>query len=376
MNKDFLIFAVDDVPATCRVLKASLGREYEVETFASAEDCLARLDQQRPSLFLLDVGLPGIDGYELCQRIKSRPDSARIPVIFISSLDDLDSRMKGYDAGGEEFIVKPYKMADLRHKIEVIRRFVGETEQLRQQTSDSRTLTALFLSSLDEYAILIGFLRELNRCASIQDVADALFNMLHGYHIDGAVQIRLGRECVTLSPGRASNPLEESVINHLRDGDRIIQFKSRAAFNFPTLSLLTTNLPISDADLTGRLRDHLAIAVEVADGKLLAMQAIQANQQTRGGVTELAGSLNETVATLGDRFDAARAHASRITFEMLSELGASFAYLGMSGEQEDRIKAIVEAKADELSAAFDYAGETRNTLLEIQRRLADVLQRE
>ena len=375
MNKDFLIFAVDDALATCRVLKASLGSEYGVDTFASAEDCLARLDEQRPNLFLLDVGLPGIDGYELCRRIKSRPDSARIPVIFISSLDDLDSRMTGYDAGGEEFIVKPYKMADLRHKIEVIRRYVSETESLRQQTSDSASFTALMLSNLDEYGILIGFLRELNLCESIQEVADALFNMLHGYHIDGAVQIRLGRECVTLSPGRASNPLEESVINHLRDGDRIIQFKSRAAFNFPTLSLLTTNLPISDADLTGRLRDHLAIAVEVADGKLRAMQAILSNQQTRGGVAELAESLNETVTVLGQKFDDAQSHASLVTFQLLSELGAAFAYLGMSGEQEDRIKAIVEAKADELSAAFDFAAETRSTILEIQSRLTKVLQR-
>ena len=373
MDKGFLIFAVDDALATCRVLEASLGKEYGIETFASAEDCLMRLDQQTPSIFLLDVGLPGIDGYELCQRIKNRADTARIPVVFISSLDDLDSRMKGYDAGGEEFIVKPYKMADLKHKIEVIRRFVSESEQLRQQTSDSETLTTLILSNLDEYAVLVKFLRALNLCTRIQEVAGALFDMLRGYHVNGAVQIRLGRDCVTLSQDGASNPLEESIINHLRDGDRIIQFKTRAAFNFPTLTLLTTDLPIADAELTGRLRDHLAIAAEAADGKLMAMHAIQSYQQTRGEIAELAESLNATVTILSRKSDDARTQASLITFDLLSELGASFAHLGMSAEQEDRIKAVVEAKADELSASYDFADETRATILEIQGKLTEVL---
>lgn len=373
MNNDFRIFAVDDVPATCRVMEASLNKDYAIETFASAEDCLQRLDQQSPSLFLLDVGLPGIDGYELCRLIKDRPDSARVPVIFISSLDDLDSRMKGYDAGGEEFIVKPYKMADLKKKIEVIRRFVSESEALRQQATESETLTSLILSNLDEYAVLIKFLRELNLCNSSNEVANALFSMLKGYHIDGAVQIRLGRDCVTLSPDGTSHPLEESVINHLRSGDRIIQFKARAAFNYPNLTLLTTNLPIADADLTGRLRDHIAIATEVADGRLMAMSAVYRNQQTQGGITDLTESLNETVNILNKKFDDSRAHATLITFHMLSELTASFAHLGMSGDQEERIKGIVEAKVDELSDTYDFADETRETLHSIQKRLYEML---
>ena len=374
MNTDFLIFAVDDASATCRVLEASLGKDYGIETFGSAEECLQRLDTQTPDLFLLDVGLPGIDGYELCRLIKVRLETTHVPVIFISSLDDLDSRLKGYDAGGEEFIVKPYKMADLKQKIEVIRRFISESAKLRQQANESESLTSLILSNLDEYAVLIKFLRELNLCQNTRDIASALFNMLKGYHIEGAVQIRLGRQCVTLSPDGTSNPLEESVINHLRNGDRIVQFKTRAAFNFPNLTLLTTNLPIHDTDLTGRLRDHLAIAAEVADGRLLAMSAIQSNEHTRGGITELTESLNASVTTLNKKFDEARAQASMITFNMLSELSASFTHLGMSGEQEERIKGIVEARAYELSDTYDFAEETRETLHGIQRKLGDMLQ--
>lgn len=373
MNNDFLIFAVDDVSATCRVLEASLNKEYAIETFLSAEECLQRLEEQRPNLFLLDVGLPGIDGYELCRRIKSRADCAHVPVIFISSLDDLDSRLKGYDAGGEEFVVKPYKMADLKHKIEVLRRLGRESEELRKQASESETLTTLILSNLDEYAVLIKFLRELNLCGCRNDVANAMFAMLRGYRIDGAVQIRLGQECITLSPNGASNPLEESIINHLRDGDCIVQFKSRAVFNFPNLTLLTTNLPIDDSELTGRLRDHLAIAAEVANGRLLGMSAIQSNKKTRDGIAELFDSLDRTTNTLSTKFDEAATRGELLISKILSEVVDSFAYLGMSEEQENRIRDIVQGGADELTSNYCFADETRQTLRAAQNRLTELL---
>ena len=81
MNNDYRIFVVDDNTARL-LLNAMLGTTYTVECFAAAEVCLKRLQEQCPDLFLLDVGLPGIDGYELCRRIKADPETARIPVVF------------------------------------------------------------------------------------------------------------------------------------------------------------------------------------------------------------------------------------------------------------------------------------------------------
>lgn len=376
MDTNFRIFAVDDVPATRQILEASLGKVFAVESFASAEECLERLDQQSsapPNLFLLDVGLPGIDGYELCRKIKGRENTAHVPVIFISGLDDLDSRLKGYDAGGEEFIVKPYKMADLKQKIEVIRNFINESNLLRQQANESETLTSLILSNLDEYAVLIKFLREMNLSATPTDVATAAFNMLRGFHLNGALQIRMGQDCLTLSPDGNSNPLEESVINLLRDGDRIVQFKSRAVFNFEHLTLLTTNFPAADTELAGRLRDHLAIAVECADSRLLMLQVTQLNQNTRSGITELVASLDVTVSNFNNKFDEARAQASQITYELLEELTLSFARLGLSESQENHVRSFIEVKAYKLSDAFEFAGETSQTLHDLRARLSELM---
>ena len=94
MNNDYRIFVVDDNTARL-LLNAMLGTTYTVECFAAAEVCLKRLQEQCPDLFLLDVGLPGIDGYELCRRIKADPETARIPVVFLSGHDSPEDILAG-----------------------------------------------------------------------------------------------------------------------------------------------------------------------------------------------------------------------------------------------------------------------------------------
>ncbi|CAG1002373.1 partial Response regulator PleD, partial [Rhodocyclaceae bacterium] len=91
MAEPVLIYAVDDEPQMRVLLDAILSDHYAVETFDSSEACLARLAIARPGMLLIDVGLPGIDGYALCRRIKDDAETAHIPVSFISGHDTIDA---------------------------------------------------------------------------------------------------------------------------------------------------------------------------------------------------------------------------------------------------------------------------------------------
>ena len=95
MHTDYRIFVVDDDATTRLLLSTMLGASFTVECFDTAEACLKRLDEQRPDLFLLDVGLPGIDGYELCRRIKAAPDTVQMPVVFLSGRDNPEDILAG-----------------------------------------------------------------------------------------------------------------------------------------------------------------------------------------------------------------------------------------------------------------------------------------
>jgi DNA-binding response OmpR family regulator len=373
METDYTVFVVDDDKTTRLLLESMLGNKYAVEAFGSAESCLDRLTLQRPDLFLLDVGLPGMDGYDLCRAIKGLPEAGSIPVVFISGHDDLDAIMAGYDAGGEDYIVKPFDIAGLSHKIENLRRIEQDKSALLGQARDSDELATLVLANLDEYAVLIKFLRSLNECGNTEETVEAILRSLAAFHLEGAVQIRLRNFEKTFSKTGENWPLEIAVINHIRTLDRIFEFRTRCAYNFEHITILVTNMPVADADLCGRIRDHLAIAAESAEAKLVALQSFADNASMRDEIRNLLRDVGQTVASYSKKYDEARYLGSVYTTRILDDLLAAFAHLGMSSQQEEEILGMVKDRSNELIDIYDIAGESQATLGELSRKLAGIL---
>src|SRR5882762_2851483 len=108
------ILIVDDERRNRQELEALLGPEgFELLIAASGDDALAIVAQHPPDLILLDVMMPGMDGYEVAGRIKSTLATKNIPIIMITALDDRDARMLGLSAGAEDFLTKPVDRAEL-----------------------------------------------------------------------------------------------------------------------------------------------------------------------------------------------------------------------------------------------------------------------
>jgi len=376
MDLDFTIFIVDD-SAFDRTLLASALREIcRIESFAKAEDCLARLGKTAclPDLFLLDVDMPGMDGYSLCRQIKKLQVLQNIPVIFASGLDDLESRMEGFDAGGFDFMVKPINLRELTQKVRTVRYLIAEQQLTSSKLIESETLTALILSNLDEYAVLIKFLRSLNECDTPSVLIDRFFDLLRAYHLHSAIQIRLPALEITRSDRGGACPLELDIINHLRSMDRIFEFRTRAAYNFEHITVLIQDMPLHDPELCGRIRDTLAIAAESANAKIQAMQTKTENARARDGVTELLKTLKTTIENFEQKYALARYRGSSLTMDMLNQLASAFAFLGMSDEQEKQILGIVQGKSENLAEIYNFSGETQKALKEMAERLACILQ--
>ncbi|NMF91592.1 EAL domain-containing protein [Aromatoleum petrolei] len=99
-------------------LSSALGDHYRVRTAASGEEALVQVAQERPDLVLLDVRFPGgMDGYETCRRLTSTVGTTPVPVIFLSTCGAIEERLKGYDAGADDYLVKPVDPRELRAKL-------------------------------------------------------------------------------------------------------------------------------------------------------------------------------------------------------------------------------------------------------------------
>jgi diguanylate cyclase (GGDEF)-like protein/PAS domain S-box-containing protein len=112
------ILAVDDTPASLRLLKDILKSEgYEVLSAISGELALNAAKNNPPDLILLDIRMPGMDGYEVCRRFKADSATRDVPVIFLSAASDTDEKVRGFEVGAVDFVTKPYQSNELLARV-------------------------------------------------------------------------------------------------------------------------------------------------------------------------------------------------------------------------------------------------------------------
>jgi putative two-component system response regulator len=127
------VLVVDDELAGRKALGAILSAQgYSVALAANGPEALAEAVLVQPDLILLDIMMPGMDGFEVCRRLRATPDLADVPVLMLTALDDADSRLSGIEAGADDFITKPFDRAELRARVRTITR-LNRYRKLRDQ---------------------------------------------------------------------------------------------------------------------------------------------------------------------------------------------------------------------------------------------------
>jgi len=141
------ILVVDDEPDLLWALRYALGDEGdEVDTAQSAAEALIIIEERRPDLIVMDVVMPGIDGFELCRRLRRDPRFASIPIIFLTALLDTADCIKGLDEGADDYVSKPFELAELKARIRAVLR---RSEERAPDGSDPAATLELDLLRLD-----------------------------------------------------------------------------------------------------------------------------------------------------------------------------------------------------------------------------------
>jgi two-component system cell cycle response regulator len=136
------ILVVDDLEANRRLLEAKLGADYyEVLTAQRGEEAVQLAKREKPDLILLDVMMPGgIDGYEACRRLKSMPETRHIPIIILTTLDDRENRLRGLQAGAEEFLTKPIDDVQLMARVKSLLALKVVVDELRAREASGKRM--------------------------------------------------------------------------------------------------------------------------------------------------------------------------------------------------------------------------------------------
>lgn len=340
MENNLRVFVVDDDVIILDVLRATLAVECELHTFASAEACLSALADVKPDLFLLDVSMPVMDGYALCRQLKDDWDTQDIPVVFISASDNNETRMLCYEAGGDDFIQKPFDPAELLSKLGVAGRILAEKKALREQAGYAQRTAMAAMVSMGELGVVLQFLSKSFACNTLDELAAALLDAMQQYDLQAAVQMRIGDEVLTLSHNGRNVPLEVSVLNHVRESGRIFQFKSRCVFNYGQVTLLVKNMPLEDAERCGRIRDNGALLAEGADARLRAIETEMLAARRRAGIESALPRLYSTLDGVQANYRRNCFELTQVMIDFQEQLAKAFISLGLMERQEEQLSSM------------------------------------
>jgi len=145
-----LVIIVDDNPANLRICKNVLSEKYTVATAPSAEKLFSLLEHNIPSLILLDINMPEIDGYQTINVLKSKQETRNIPVIFLTGRTELDDELKGFSLGAIDYITKPIQPVLFLKRIEVHMLVEEQKKTLEQQAADLKYFNNNLQKMVDE----------------------------------------------------------------------------------------------------------------------------------------------------------------------------------------------------------------------------------
>jgi PleD family two-component response regulator len=157
------ILIVDDTPENLTVLRQMLAEQnYMVRPALNGEIAINAVNMSSPDLILLDIRMPGMDGYEVCKQLKSEEKTRRIPVIFISALNELDDKIKAFSLGGVDYITKPFQAEEVLARVKT-------HLTLRSLQKSIEDKNAQLQKALDEIKTLQGIIPICANCKNVRD---------------------------------------------------------------------------------------------------------------------------------------------------------------------------------------------------------------
>jgi len=274
MKDKAFILCVDDEPINITIMEELLADNYELESVASGQACLDAIDRRQPDLVLLDVNMPDMDGLETCQTLRSNPATIDVPIIFVSALATESELMAGYQAGGDDYITKPFSEDILQRKIEIVLKTEEKKQRLLEMTDSAVQALLRNQGSMSELDMVVNFLHDCFKQNEFHGLSKVVFNCLGRFELDSSLLFLTGSEPLYWFSDDIDRPMERQVLLSLNSQDRIVRFGTRMAINCSRATILIRNMP-DDVETLTRLTDHLNIVIEGLDAKIKSMEIKQ-----------------------------------------------------------------------------------------------------
>jgi len=353
------VLAIDDDKFIQKVITRSLNSDtLVVRTANDGESGIEEAIRNVPDLILLDVEMPGINGYETCIRLRELDETKNIPIIFLSSHSSLQERMQGYEVGADDYLVKPFEKENLLVRVNILVKYHNEREELRSQYELAHNNAITALTGAGELGLAIHFLEKSHSYHAINDLAQGLLESTEQLSIECCAMIVEQDQLLWYSSENTTiSPLEKELIEMCDKEARFLDFGNRTIINYPKVSLLVKNMPLDDMDRYGRIKDLLPLLLSSANAKINALITQEALIKQSSHLFDSFRKIRNSLFYLGSTIVKNRNDSTEIMNALTQELNCDLLRMGLEEDQEayllNRIDTALENVMEEMDAGLE-----------------------
>jgi len=353
------ILSVDDEATTQLVINEILEDDYDVKLVGSGEECLDNVEKFSPDLILLDINMPGIDGYTTCERLKENPATKLVPVIILSALSTTNEKLRGYEVGADDYIPKPFDHDELLSKIKkcisdkaqrtpekIIKAQEEssslndkENEDLLNELQSSREIAMDAMRYTSDLGAIVEFYEQSAECNNFDELMTAVFVTTIALGLNASMQIRDGNNILNRSSSGDMSAMEVSVIDVSKDKGRFFDFKNRTIMNFKHSSILIKNMPLDDDKKYGIMKDILGALGNGAEERVRTIILEETMSSNREQVIML---IKETFKNINIQYSLRSKEGIEILESMVTDVTSTIEAMDLLYYQEEKLEKIIE----------------------------------
>ena len=373
------ILIIDDDKFIQKFISKALNTNYSPLCASDGQEGINTAKEQLPDIILLDVEMPGMNGYEVCDALKQENTTCNIPVIFLSGKTSTREKMLGYEAGAVDFLTKPCEKEELIAKLNIHCSQHTTHKALTIKAEDASQTALIAMIGNSELGQVIQFMENAYAITSFNQLANRFFQVTNNLSLNCCLFFSTAEGNEFFSSKGNATPLEMELMPALQAaGNRFHDFGCRTQITYPRVSLLVKNMPINDMATYGRYKDLLPSLLGAADAKIKALDTENALLQQSQSVSSSFQAVNNTLSGLSESLNDSQKNVVISLTNMLTELEEKLPHMGLEEDQEAfLLKRLEDAinNTHDLSDQSDKVRESFHTITRLLKHLSERQQR-
>jgi CheY-like chemotaxis protein len=358
------LLVIGDDAYYASLLREVLKSQFHVMVVHSGAAALEHYQQYDADIILLDVNIPDLSGYELSQQLDAARPRGWRSLVFLSSHNRVEEKLKAFDAGAEDYIVRPITLEDLSAKLKILSAYTKSRKDLLEQNQQTRKLAFDSMAEVAQYGRMVDFMRQAMGCKNHDELIKIFFDTMDGFSLKCCLRLSDPYRCFS-SLNQPASPIESNLMEALIHSGRLNHLGKRTVVNGKYTGFLVKNMPVEDDIAYGRIKDMVAVMIEALDACFVSI----ARQQALGlGIQELSKVADRVAKVVLSQDSPVQVMVKRLE-QLMRQLESSFDFMDLNEQQEKFLFGLLNQGAMDATLVAEQLGSLRSELNDINHSL-------